>query len=257
MNKPKLTHNQESKSSLSPTSLSFLCAKLNRLKEIYEEQDLRLYRNQDPESVPSHYKYLETQADRFEFDELLKPVSKSLADSESLNTSKKNADNRVFKTSVTHFFNLQGLGKKKVMRQAVRLGWLESWRLELSKLLIILFLVPIFLGIGIGVKSAQDINSPTSTSMIEYASGGLQGLGKGVFIDFCLLYLLLMLPEEIFSSLKIRITEAERIKLPELKRMFLKLQALGVDPYIEFDFTEEQLQISLFLKPLLKVLDIK
>ncbi|MGL6343685.1 MAG: hypothetical protein ACRC80_31635 [Waterburya sp.] len=249
MNEPEHTHNQESKNDKSfSTFLSFLSAKLNKLKDIYEQQEIQLPRNQDFDSIPPHYRYLETQASRFEFDELLKPISTSLADTKGVNKSKKNADKKVFQTSVTHFLNLRGLGKKKVMQQAARLRWIHSLRLELSKLLIILFLVPIFLGIGMEVKSSsQDINSPTSTSMIEYAHNGLQGLGKGVFVNFCILYLLLILPEEIFSDFTIYIKEAERIKLPELKRMLLKLQALGVDPYVEFDLTEEQLRISLFL----------
>jgi hypothetical protein len=262
MKKPlKSTNHQERTSRLFLTSLSFLASKLNKLQMIYEEQEVRLTKEySDPNSIPFHYKYLETQASRLEFDELVKYLSEFHINSKLIDAKtkrKQKSDSHVFKTSVSHYFNLKDLNKEKITQQAADLCWFDLLRLNLNKLLLVTFLVPIFLGVGVEVKSSydsmlksysiQDTNVSISARTSEYITGGLKGLGTGVLVDFFLLYILLMLPETLFLELKIRIKEADKIKLPELKHTFLKLQALNLNPFVEFDFSEDRLDVSLFL----------
>jgi hypothetical protein len=247
----KLVKNQKSQSDLSLSYLSFLTAQLNRLKNIYEQEETKLMSKKasDSDSVPTCYRFLEMRASRFKFDELLKPISTFIKDNQSLDTAKsqQKTASKVFKTSVSHSLSLEGLHKEKVVRQAAHLRWFQSWRLSSGKLLLISFLFPIFLGIGLGVRSAQNINSSMPTPINEYTSGAVQGLFNGVVADFFILYVLLTLPENLFLNYKIRIKEVEQIQLPQLQQTLLKLQALDIDPYVELDFCEEKLTISLYL----------
>jgi hypothetical protein len=241
--------------------LSFLASKLIKLQKIYQQEETRLIKESlDPNSIPSYYKYLEIQAIRFEFDELIKHISAFLKNSKSLDATKRKQkpNSKIFKTSVSNCFNLKGLHKEKVTRQAAHLLWFQLLRLKLNKLLMIIFLVPIFLGIGVGVKSthdsmikfssSQDTKPLISTNMTEYVYGGLQGLGKGVLADFLILYVLLVLPETIFLNFKIRIKEAHQLKLPEVKYTWLKLQALNLAPYVEFNFSGDWVDIALWCR---------
>jgi hypothetical protein len=268
-NRLKFTNHQKHIKRLFLTSFRFLSSKLNKPQKIHKEEEARLTKKySDPDSIPFYYRYLETQARRFEFDELWKHLSEFHRDSKSIDVTtkkiKQQPDNQVFKTSVSHYFNLKGLNKEKVTRQAAHLRWFHLLRLNSNKLLLVVFLVPIFLGVGVRVKSShdsmlesyssQDINVSISIQMREYAFGGLKGLRTGVLVDFFLLYILLMLPETLFLELKIRIKEADQIKLPELKHTWLKLQALNFDPYVEFNFSEDRLNVSLFLETVRKSL---